>query len=307
MQSVVERLINLLIFLLDSTTPVTAEDVRFTVAGYGEQSDDAFHRMFERDKEVLRRLGVPLKMLPMDAFEVEHGYTVEPEEYAIADPELTEEERMALSLAARMVRLGGGNAGADGLIKLGGVQRGAGLEPLGADLGPESENLGELFRAVTELRRVGFDYHGEKRSLDPYGLAHSRGHWYLAGGTTGGERVFRVDRISRLVVEERAGSFQVPKGFDIRTVLSSKPWDVGSEPMLLAEVRFDPEVAWWAARTLGIHFADDGHLEAGIPITNRDAFIGWVLSFGPSAEVLSPPELRDEIRARIESALAGVE
>jgi predicted DNA-binding transcriptional regulator YafY len=206
-----------------------------------------------------------------------------------------------------MVRLGGGNAGADGLIKLGGVQRGAGLEPLGADLGPESENLGELFRAVTELRRVGFDYHGEKRSLDPYGLAHSRGHWYLAGGTTGGERVFRVDRISRLVVEERAGSFQVPKGFDIRTVLSSKPWDVGSEPMLLAEVRFDPEVAWWAARTLGIHFADDGHLEAGIPITNRDAFIGWVLSFGPSAEVLSPPELRDEIRARIESALAGVE
>ena len=306
MQNVVERLINLLIYLLESSAPVTAEDVRFTVAGYGDQSDDAFHRMFERDKEVLRRLGVPLKMLPMDAFEVEHGYFVEPEEYAMADPELTEEERMALSLAARMVRLGGGNAGADGLVKLGGAQRGAGLEPLGADLGPESEILGELFRAITERRRITFDYHGGRRSLDPYGLAHGRGHWYLAGAVPGGERVFRVDRLTGLEVDERAGSFEVPKRFDIRTVLSSKPWDVGSEPTVVAEVRFDPDVAWWAARTLGISFADDGPLQAAVPVTNRDAFIGWVLSFGPSAEVLSPPELREEIRDRIESAMSGV-
>ena len=50
MQNVVERVINLLIYLLDSPNPVTADQVRQTVAGYGEQSDDAFHRMFERDK-----------------------------------------------------------------------------------------------------------------------------------------------------------------------------------------------------------------------------------------------------------------
>ena len=52
MQNVVERVLNLLIYLLESPTPVTAEDVRHTVLGYDAQTDEAFHRMFERDKDV---------------------------------------------------------------------------------------------------------------------------------------------------------------------------------------------------------------------------------------------------------------
>ncbi len=307
MQNVVERVINLLIYLLESTTPVTADDVRFTVAGYGEQTDEAFHRMFERDKDVLRRLGVPLRIMPLDSWEVEQGYMVEREEYGIADPDLTEEERMALSLAARMVRLGGGNAGADGLVKLGGVQRGAGLEPIGADLGPESETLGELFHSVTDRRRVTFEYHGERRNLEPYGLAHRRGHWYLTGKAPEGERHFRVDRMSGLTVGDEPQAFTVPRSFDIKKVMLSNPWDVGSEPVAVARLRFDSDVAWWAARTLGVSFTDDGPLDAEIPVANSDAFIGWVLSFGPSVEVLAPPELREEIEERIEAAIAGVQ
>jgi predicted DNA-binding transcriptional regulator YafY len=50
----------------------------------------------------------------------------------------------------------------------------------------------------------------------------------------------------------------------------------------------------------------DGPLEATIPVSNRDAFIGWILSFGPSAEVLAPPDLRDEILARVAAALTGM-
>ncbi|MGA8041014.1 MAG: WYL domain-containing protein, partial [Acidimicrobiia bacterium] len=152
MQSVIERVLNLLIYLLESPTPVTADDVRRTVLGYGDQSDDAFHRMFERDKDLLRRLGVPLELRALDAWEVDFGYIVDPDKYAIPDPGLTEEERVALSVAARMVRLGGGNAGLEGLLKLGGVERGVGLEPLGADLGAGASVLGDLFRAVTERR-----------------------------------------------------------------------------------------------------------------------------------------------------------
>ncbi len=230
MQNVIERVINLLIYLLESSTPVTADDVRFTVAGYGDQTDEAFHRMFERDKDVLRRLGIPLERQAIDGFEVDFGYRVDPEKYALPDPGLTEEERFALSVAARMVRLGGGNAGLEGLNKLGGVERVVGLEPLGADLGADSEVLGDLFRAVTERRAVRFRYRDGDRVLNPYGLAHRRGHWYLVGHGPDGQRIFRIDRMSDLELGEDAGAFNRPVGFDIRATMIAQPWDMGSDP-----------------------------------------------------------------------------
>lgn len=302
MQNVIERVLNVLIYLLETTRPVTAEDVRRTVAGYADQTDEAFHRMFERDKEVLRRLGIPLDLVALDAWEVDFGYTVDPEKYAIADPGLSNEERAALSLAARMVRIGGSHAGLDGLLKLGGVERGIGFEPFGADLGQEADVLGQLFGAVTERRRVSFDYRGNGRTLDPYGVAHRRGHWYLVGSSSSGERVYRVDRISELQVGE-PGKFKRPRGFDVKTVLQAQPWEAGYDEQIEATVRFDEDVAWWAGRTLGRSVAD-GPLEVNIPISNRDAFVGWILSFGPSAEVLGPPELRQEILGRVEAALS---
>ncbi|MGH8873391.1 MAG: helix-turn-helix transcriptional regulator [Acidimicrobiia bacterium] len=303
MQNVVERVLNLLIYLLESPTPVTADDIRQTVPGYGEQSDEAFHRMFERDKDLLRSLGVPLERQALDIWEVDFGYVVDPEKYAIPDPSLTEEERVALSVAARMVRLGGTNAGLEGLLKLGGAERGVGIEPLGADLGAEATLLGDLFLAVTERRRVRFTYHGETRGLEPYGIGHRRGHWYVVGDTTDGERVYRVDRISDLEVGDERDSFKRPRRFDVKRALADNPWEAGTDQLVTATVRFDPEVSWWAARTLGVLAPEGTPLEHEVPVANRDAFIGWVLSFGDAAEVLAPEDLRHEIMARVDAAL----
>ena len=306
MQSVVERVINLLIYLLESPTPVTADQIRQTVPDYDQSSDEAFHRMFERDKDVLRRLGVPLERQTLDAWEIDFGYTVDPARYAIPDPGLTEEEMAALSLAARMVRLGEGSPGLEGLRKLGGAERGAGLEPLGADLGTGAEILGDLFGAITERRMVSFDYRGERRALEPYGLAHRRGHWYLVGATPKGERVYRVDRLTVLEVEDSSGAFKPPQGFDIRRLIARLPWESGQDEMVKAIVRFDPDVAWWSARTLGVSPPGSGTLDVEVPVANRDAFMGWILSFGSSAEVLSPEDLRAEVKANVEATLAGI-
>jgi proteasome accessory factor B len=302
-QAVVERVINLLIYLLESANPVTADEVRQTVLGYGEQTDEAFHRMFERDKDVLRRLGVPLEMHALDVWEVDFGYVVDPEKYAIADPKLTEEERVALSVAARMVRLGGGYPGLEGIHKLGGAERSRGLEPLGADLGAEADALGDLFHAVTERRLIDFEYRDKKRHLQPYGLAHRRGHWYLVAGSDGGERLYRVDRIENLTVGSEPDRFKRPRGFDVRRVMNTHPWEAGQEETVVATVRFDESVAWWAGRTLGVPVDRGADLEVDIPLSNTDAFVGWVLSFGASAEVLNPQNVRDEIRGRIGAAL----
>jgi len=204
-----------------------------------------------------------------------------------------------------MVRLGGSHAGLDALLKLGGIERSVGLEPLGADLGAEAEVLGSLFGAITERRAVEFEYRDKTRQLDPYGIAHRRGHWYLVGAGSKGERIYRVDRIEKLTVSARTGTFAKPRGFDVRSLMDSQPWETGSDPEVEAKIRFDSEVAWWAARTLGLE-EPEAELVATVPVANRDALVGWVLSFGDAAEVLEPPEIRDEIRTRIEAALENL-
>jgi proteasome accessory factor B len=302
MQNVVERVLNLLIYLLESPVPVTSNDVRNTVHGYADQSDEAFHRMFERDKQVLRRLGVPIKLEALDAWEIDEGYSVDPDEYAIPDPGLTQEERVALSVAGRMVRLGGTEAGVSALIKLGGVERGAGVEPLTADLGMESERLGDLFGAISERRKVKFTYRGHVRPVEPYGLAHHRGHWYLVGNTAEGDRMYRVDRMETLEVGEEPNAFTKPKGFDVRAAVISQPWEAGSDPPVEATVRFDADLAWWAARSLGVP-EPDGELVATVKVANVDAFVGWLLSFGVSAEVVAPDSIRDAVAGRVAEAL----
>jgi predicted DNA-binding transcriptional regulator YafY len=61
-------------------------------------------------------------------------------------------------------------------------------------------------------------------------------------------------------------------------------------------------VAWWAARSLGVP-EPRSELTSSVQVANRDAFIGWVLSFGESAEVLEPDELRSDVAQRVSAAL----
>ena len=126
---------------------------------------------------------------------------------------------------------------------------------------------------------------------------------FFPGGD--GERIYRVDRIDGIEVAEEADTFSKPHDFDVKSIMDLQPWEAGSDPHVEAEVRFDAEVAWWAARTLGLP-EPKGELVALVPVANRDAFIGWILSFGASAEVLAPPEIRESIRAGVEAAVGGV-
>ena len=303
MRHVIERLLNLLAFLLTTARPVTADEIRNRVAGYGGSSDEAFRRMFERDKDLLRNIGIPLELTSADAWGIEHGYVIDPGAYRLPDPGLTDEERAALALASRVVRLGGGPAPPDALLKLGGSGLGGGEEPMGADLGLSAERLGDLFGAVSERREVTFTYRDSPRRLKPYGLAHRRGHWYLVGEGPSGMRVFRVDRMDETVVGDTPDAFTRPKGFSLRAEIDAQPWEAGSDETVIARLRFEPEMAWWAARTLHVDHSD-GPLTVELPVANVDAFIGWVLSFDDAAEILEPAGLRRQLVERVEAALA---
>ncbi len=308
MQKVIERILNLLAFLLTADRPVTADEIRTTVAGYQQAGDDAWRRMFERDKDLLRRLGIPLELRPTDAWEVEHGYVVPADDYALPDPGLTDEERAALWLAAQVVRIGGRPQGPDALFKLGGAPLTASGEPLSADLGTNADDLAEAFAAVSERRSLRFGYRGSARSIRPYGLVHRRGHWYVVGPENDSPAVikaFRLDRTEGLEAAGSAGEFVRPEGFRASDAIPDAPWEAGGEDVI-ATVRFDAPMAWWARRQLTaaatVTEHGDGSFDATLPVANPEAFIGWVLAFDDHAAILAPPELRDRLLARVGAA-----
>ncbi len=100
--SKVERLMNLVIALLSTRAYLTAERIRANVAGYGDQSDEAFSRMFERDKSELRDLGIPLETGRVSAFEPTEGYRIKPDAYALPDIDLTPDEAAAVAVATTL-------------------------------------------------------------------------------------------------------------------------------------------------------------------------------------------------------------
>ena len=306
MHRVVERILNLLAFLLTVGKPVTAAEIRNTVAGYDQETDEAFRRTFERDKDLLRQLGVPLHLEHTDAWEVEQGYVVSPDQYSLPDPGLTDEERAALWLATRMVRLGGQAPGPGAIFKLGGVPVAAAGDPLAADLGAEADALADVFAAVTERRVLRFTYRDERRVLRPWGLVHRMGHWYVVGESDEDRRTFRIDRMSRISTGESSGAFERPPGFRASESFPDVPWEAGEEDVK-ATVRFDAEIAWWARRQLSssaqVVDEKDGSIVATFPVANPDAFIGWMIGFEDAAEIQEPGDLRDRFVAHLEAAL----
>ena len=127
-----ERLVNLVALLLESRTPLTFDQIRSKLAeGYGHQDASSAKRMFERDKDVLRDIGVPIDVVSTDAWDVEHGYTIDKDRYYLPEIAFTPEELSALFVAVRSA----GDVSAEEAVRklLSGADRGilAGLGPPG--------------------------------------------------------------------------------------------------------------------------------------------------------------------------------
>ncbi len=307
MQKVIERILNLLAFLLTVDRPVTADEIRHTVAGYDRDSDTAFHRTFERDKDLLRRLGIPIEREATDVFEVEFGYVVHGEEYALDDPGLTDEERAALALAVQAVGFGGQPAGQEAMMKLGGAVGSLEGTELGADLGDQAGTVALAFAAISERRLLLFDYRDRVRRVQPYGLVHRRGRWYLVGAEVGSDdvKVFRLDRAEEPRVGDRENAFTPPHDLNPADAVLRQPWDAGDSPTV-AIVEFDADVAWIAERELGsgaaIARSADGSIVATVEIAEAGAFLGWLVGFEDRAEIVEPTSMRERFLVMIEGS-----
>ena len=295
MHKVIERILNLLAFLLTVGRPATAEEIRYTVKGYDQASDEAFRRTFERDKDLLRSLGVPIQTRHTDIWEVELGYVVPSDDYTLADPGLTDEERSALLLAAEAVRFGGQPTELAAIFKLGGAPVSAPSPAVAADLGQDLSSLGGLFAAVNDRANVSFDYRDRRRTVHAYGLVHRYGNWYLVGPEVGSVelvKAFRLDRMGAMTIDETSGVFERPRGFDPAAALI----DITVAPTEHeAQVRFDPDLVrvalrrWPTADVVGD--SGDG-VTVRIPYASEPAFIAWMIGFDDRAEIIEPEALR---------------
>src|ERR1700722_8005350 len=108
-----ERLLGLVVCLLSTRRYLSADQIRAAVPGYPEQ-DELFKRMFERDKEDLRELGVPLETGLNHPFDDDPGYRIRRQAYELPELRLEADEAAGLGLAARVWRRGEAAGGAGG-------------------------------------------------------------------------------------------------------------------------------------------------------------------------------------------------
>lgn len=306
-----ERLVNLVAALLAAERPLTREELRKRVGGYADDGD-AFRRNFERDKDLLRQMGMPLTLEQIDPLRPDSpiGYRIPRDRYELPDPGLDADELAALHLAASAVELQGAwgrGAATTALWKLAASTAGDGTtapgDPDGATRAgafaelPGGEDLAIVFGAVASRQRVRFRYHDKIREVDPWRLSYRNGQWYLAGWdhSRDDSRTYRLDRMQGPPEPVgRPGAFVRPTGAD---GAPPPPWQLGDEDEVVAEVLVDAVQADWAAAAVGeaavAERRPDGSVVMKLAVTNGDAFRTFVLGFLDHAEVLGPPTLRD--------------
>lgn len=299
----IERLLTLMNVLLGAPRPISADDLRAKVPGYPPE-DASFKRAFERDKDELREMGVPLLVETIPGSDPPLlGYRIRTADYELRDPGLEPDELEALNLAAAVAGFAGG-LGQRALFKLG---AGAADQPR-AEL-PADPDLVAAFSGVADRRLVRFGYHGLEREVHPYRLEFVRGRWYLNGfdRTRGEDRWFRMDRVEgHLELGEEPRAFERPQ--EAVTGLQLDPWVLGGGTETeRAEVWFDPAVARTVRAELdpaAIVRDDDAGLVVVLDVANREGFRSWVLTFLDRAEVLAPASLRSDVVGWLEALVA---
>jgi len=309
-----ERLLNLVGLLLETPTPLTFEQIRDTLEGYQGDNIDSVKRKFERDKDMLRAYGVPLEMTGTDAWDVEQGYIIRKDLYYLPEIRFTPEEITALYLAARSGTET--TEATQGVRKLlygaeGGLLTGAAGGPLAVESDADQTWLMAAADAASKRRRLRFGYRTaqgvpSERTVDAYGVVFRSGRWYLVGQDQERDavRAFRLSRVTSEPIDVGVGSTP-PDGFRAIDHVEAAPWNGADVPV--ARIAFGPAATVLAEASIVGATRDsvrpDGWTVLAVRSTDLATLAPVVLGFGPDAEVLEPPALRDDVEERLRQVL----
>lgn len=230
-QAKTERLVNLTMALLASRRYMKKSEIFEKVAGYSGSAETK-ERMFERDKDDLRNLGIEIEVASQDPlFEDEAGYRIKPESYRFPLKDLTENEKNILATALALWESSGFEKMASDTSRrlLSGANFNEGeLTSYVSPVELVEESLSEIAKALALRSAVEFQYQkpdsdiSELRSVHPMGLSTWRGSWYLVGEDSGRKdiRAFKLSRIcSQISVSKKRDMYEIPKEFSVSDYL----------------------------------------------------------------------------------------
>ena len=327
-----ERLLNLVIALLSTRQFLAKEQIRSAVPQYDAcRTTEAFDRQFERDKDELREMGIPLVTGSNNPwFDDELGYRIDRDAYPVPEVSFEPDELAVLGLASRVWQQASlARAASLALLKL----KAAGVEPDEESLlGIEPRiRAGEpafdpLYAATVARRPVRFPYRAARsgeltdRHVEPWGIASWHGRWYLVGHDRdrGATRVFRLSRVTGAVQAVGSpGEVVVPAGVDLRGEVAR----LANEP-----VRAHARVRVRTGRAAGLRRRGtvvagpagpgaprepegpgDGWDVLEVPFADVEVFAEELTGSGGDVVVLAPPELRAAVVRRLRALLTLTE
>lgn len=303
----IERLINLTIALLATKRYLTKSEIFKTVEGY-EGSAETKERMFERDKDDLRSLGIEIEVGSFDPlFNDEAGYRIKQESYRLDLGQITPVEVSLLSLAAEAWQEASfGDVAQKALLKLRsiGIPGDELMMPSTVNkLSDGGQDIALISKAISLHQIMNFDYldtemSANSRSIVPISLSTRSGFWYLAGVDQDVEeiRTFRLDRIvGDITVTVGPADFEVPPGFNSKEAVTS----ISPQGLAIIDVRRGKGSALRALATSVQSLGEWDQLK--IPIFNLESLSSLVLWHGLDAMVKEPVALQNVVIDHLEA------
>ena len=305
-----ERLLNVVFCLLGASRAIPRSDIRRLVAGYDvDASDVAFERMFERDKDELRGMGIPVETVLDVNGEVE-GYLIA-RQTTPEDLNFSADELALLALAAATWQEAILEAPATTAIRK--IESISGDAP--AVQGLESVRvtatdaaLLPLMAALREQHVVNFEYQGRsdpqpaRRIVDPWGLVAHLGHWYFVGHDhdRGERRTFRVSRITGSVTvtaKSLEGArpsdldlTEVVRGEDVAHPVTATVWIQGGHGAALRQAN-------------GANISPFENAEITISAVSADVLVSQICAAGGGVKVIEPNEILLMVRDSLQTIL----
>ncbi|HEX9683980.1 MAG TPA: WYL domain-containing protein [Acidimicrobiales bacterium] len=292
-----ERCLNLLATLQRAEIPMTLTELT-SFDGYTGDKENR-RVQFERDKRVLRGAGVMIEVADVPApsgDQMVQAYVLG--DTYLPDLDLDDDERLALGAALRAVRVGDDN-GVDPGARLGAADP----EDVSwlAQL-PAADALEPMAAARQAAAAVRFSYNDRHRRFEPWSVFTREAYWYASGYDVdaGEPRTYRIDRIQGPVTDAGPGEHPRPQGFSSGNAMPDDPLLLGTGTAIVARVLVDADHAGRVVLARPDQIVEeraDGAVVLELEVRHRDAFRSWLFGYLDHAEVLAPPELRDEVVA----------
>ncbi|MDR0284424.1 MAG: WYL domain-containing protein [Propionibacteriaceae bacterium] len=307
-----ERLLNLVIALLATPRYLTYDQIRDRVEGYqAAKTDDAFRRMFERDKEDLRGMGIAVLVGPSAESSGEaDGYRIRPDDFYLPAIHLTPAESTLVGLAASVwsepALAGDVDRAMTKLRTVGEPVSTEGLRFLTPRLAAREPAFPVLWEALLARQAVEFTYHGRPRVVEGWRLILRSGAWYLLGRDRGvGVRMFRVSRI-----EDRPRRAGEPGAYTLPATdtIDERAKSLEPAPPVATVVVALRESAAGDLRRRGTPAGvatPEGYEAVAVPYALVDEVARAIAAAGPDALVLEPGDVRDRVLAHLRAVAGG--